>query len=123
MAKKFACFFVVLSVLFFSIAEAKEIRYHKADRRDPFHTLVGPHAYRGRGGIDKEDLVVEGIMVDEKKGSYAVIGGEIYKEGETVDGAQVIKIFSDRVIFNQQSEEVVIWLREEVLKKKSKPIE
>lgn len=108
------------AVLFFSVAEAKEIRYHKGDRRDPFLTLVGPHAFRGEGGRGKDDLPVEGIVFDPEKGSYAIIGGEIYREGETVNGAQLIKIFPDRVILNQQSEEVVIWLREEILRKGKK---
>lgn len=123
MTRRIAYFCIAMTALFFSVAEAKEIRYHKGEHRDPFHPLVGPNAYRGGSGLGKKDLLVEGIMIDEKMGAYAVIDGEIYKEGETVNGAQLIKILPDRVIFHQQSEEVVIWLREEVVKKKSNPTE
>ena len=117
MEKIISCFLVGMAALFFSVAEAKEIRYHRGDRRDPFLPLTGPHAVRGDSGVGKDDLPVEGIVFDAKKGSYAVIAGEIYREGENVNGAQLIKVLPDRVILNQQSEEVVVWLREEVLPK------
>ena len=100
--------------LFFSVAQAGEIRYDRANRRDPFQPLVGPHALQG-GGTGKDAFPVEGIVFDPPKGSYVLIGGEIYREGDTVNNAQVIKIVPDRVILNQESEEVVIWLREEIL--------
>ncbi len=99
-------------VVIFSVAEAGEIRYDTANRRDPFRPLVGPHALRKEGG--KNSFAIEGIVFDQKKGSYAVIGGEIFREGDSINEAQLIKIFPDRVIVNQQSEEIVIWLREEI---------
>lgn len=101
-------------MLFFSIAHAEEIRYDRANRRDPFQPLVGPHALRGEG-TGKDAFPVEGVVFDPPGGSYAVIGGEIYREGDTVKDAQLIKIMRDRVILNQHSEEIVIWLREEIL--------
>lgn len=101
------------SVLIISIAEAGEIRYDSADRRDPFRPLAGPHALQKGGG--KDGFAIEGIVFDQKKGSYAVVGGEIYREGDSLKGAQLIKILPDRIIINQQSEEITIWLREEIV--------
>ena len=104
-----------LGLFIFSVAEAEEIRYDDGHRRDPFQPLIGPHALRRGAGLGKGEFSIEGIVFDPKKGSYAVIGGTIYREGESMDGAQLIKILPDRVIFHQQSEDVVIWLREEIL--------
>lgn len=113
------CRFPILGLtawlLFFSIAYAGEIRYDKANRQDPFQPLMGPHALRGEWD-GKDAFPVEGIVFDPQEGSYAVIGGEIYREGDSVNEAQLIKILPDRVILNQQSKEIVIWLREEILK-------
>ena len=106
---------LVLVCLIFSVAEAKEIRYDRANRRDPFEPLIGPHAFRGIAGVGKETFLLEGLVYDPKKGSYAVIGGEIYREGESIEGARLIKVFPDRVILLQESNETVIWLRDEIL--------
>lgn len=102
--------------LFFSIAHAKEIRYDTAQRRDPFIPLRGVEGGGGGG-----ELPIEGIIFDPQKGSYVVVKGEIYREGEEVEGSTVIKILSDRVVFSQESKEVIVWLREEILKKEEEP--
>ena len=108
-------FGLVLFCFIFSLAEAREIRYDRGGRRDPFEPLIGPHAFRGGGGIGKEAFPLEGVVYDPNKGSYAVIGGEMYREGESVDGAELIKVFPDRAVLLQESNEIVIWLRDEIL--------
>ena len=99
----------------FSLAQAEEIRYDKRNRRDPFQPLIGLHAVRGGAGQGKEASALEGIVYDPKKGSYAVIGGAIYREGESTDGAKLVKVLPDRIVLLQDSDEVVVWLREEIL--------
>ena len=106
---------LVSFILFFPVAAVGEIRYDKGSRRDPFEPLLGPHAFQGARGLGKAAFPVEGIIFDPQEGSYAVIGGEIYREGESVNGAKLIKILPDRVILLQESEQLVIWLREEIL--------
>jgi len=108
-------FCLVLSCLIFSVAGAKEIRYDKGNRREPFDPLIGPHAFRGSFEGGREAFPLQGIVYDPKEGSYVVIGGEIYREGESVNGARLIKVFPDRAILSQESNEIVIWLREEIL--------
>ena len=102
----------------FSIAVAGEIRYDKARRRDPFTPLTGPFGMQGGESFRTGGGAVEGIVYDPKGGSYAVMGGEIYREGDEVNGAKLIKISSDRVILLEESEEIVIWLRQEMLQEK-----
>lgn len=106
---------VLVSALIFSVAEAEEIHYDKGNQRDPFQPLIGPNAFRGVGSLGKETFPVEGIIFDSKEGSYAILGGEIYREGETVNGVQLVKILPDRILLHRQSEELVIWLHEEIL--------
>lgn len=98
----------------FSIAEGKEIRYDKGKRRDPFQPILGGETHF----TGKEGLIIEGIVFDPRGSSYALIGGQIFREGESWENAKLIKIFPDRVILLQDNEEVVIWLREEVLQGK-----
>ena len=110
--RKTALFFVVIFSLIFPIALAKEIRYDSAGRRDPFVPLTGFEAFSEGHG---DSLSVEGIIYDPNGSSYAVIGGEAYKEGQEIEGVKLIRIFPDRVIFLQDNQEVVNWLREEIV--------
>lgn len=93
---------------------AEEIKYDRGGRRDPFIPLIGPHAKKNIHS-GSESLSIEGIIFDPDRGSYVLIGGHVYKEGEDIGGAKVVQIFPDRVILLQESKEVVIWMREEVL--------
>ncbi len=119
---KFVLGFVLLigHGIIFSLAHAEEIRYDRADKRDPFASLVGPHASRVAGGIAREAFQLEGVVFDPKKGSYAIIDGTIYREGESIDGGQLVKILPDRVVVLQESNKVIIWLREEILEPNQK---
>ena len=101
--------------LIFSLAQAEEIRYDTRNKRDPFQPLVGPHAFHGMTGRGKGILPLEGVVFDPQKGSYAVIGGSIYREGESIDGAKLVKVLPDRIVMLQETDEVVIWLHEEVI--------
>ena len=106
---------LVISCLIFSLAQAEEIRYDKQNKRDPFQPLVGPHAFHGVTGKGKGIIPLEGVVFDPQKGSYAVIGGTIYREGESVEEAKLVKVLPDRIVLLQETDEVVIWLREEIV--------
>lgn len=102
--------------LLFSVAFAGEIRYDSSQIRDPFIPLRISQA--DGEGLGQNGLTVEGIVFDPRGSSYAVIGGEIYKEGEELKGTKIVKIMPDRVIFFQGNEEVTSWIREEVVHEK-----
>lgn len=107
-------FLLIACGTIFPIARADEIRYDKGARRDPFLSLVGPNSGQGQQGWGKGEAAIEGIVYDPKGGSYVIINGEIYREGDNANGANVVRVFPDRVILNQESEQLVMWLREEI---------
>lgn len=95
-------------------ALSEEIHYESANRRDPFGPLVGEDGVL-RKGIVTSGLMVEGIIYDPRQGSMALINGELYKEGDHVGGANVFRIYHDRVILVQKDEQKILWIREEIL--------
>ena len=100
---------------FFFMAFATEIRYDSGDRRDPFIPLIGPDGIMPKV-FDPSDLRIEGIIYDPKgTGSLVLINGEFYRQGDTVKDSNVITIFKDRVVLQQEDQEKVMWIREETI--------
>lgn len=106
------CCFLNFYALCFVYAE--EIVYQHGERRDPFVPLVGPDGVLMKK-IPTSDLIVEGIIYDPVEGSMALINGELYKPGDSINQAVIIRIHKDSVILSQEDEEKTIWLREELL--------
>lgn len=90
------------------------LQYVQGDRRDPFLPLIGPDG-EVKFSFNASDILIEGIVFDPNSESMALINGEFYKEGQSVGNANIISIFPDRVLLEQDSEEQVIWLREEII--------
>lgn len=109
---------LTIGVEFFSVASAAEIQYHSGDRRDPFTPLVDASGKVASSPVHSKDVFkVEGIIFDPIEGSYALINGKFYKEGDTIENANLISILKDRVVLSVNDMEKVIWLREEVVGK------
>lgn len=94
---------------------ADEIRYDSNRRKDPFAPLVGPDGKFLRNNLDIADFKIEGVIFDPNGGSVVLIDGESYKEGDNINGLNIISIMKDRVILAQSQQEQTIWLREEVV--------
>ncbi len=111
--------FYLMCVSVIPSLSAAEIVYDSGGRRDPFIPLVSAEGGLASAGDKKPsgDYHVEGIVFDPKEGSFALINGKFYKKGDQVDRAQLVSIFRDRVILNVNSEEKVVWLREEAAEK------
>ena len=71
------------------------------EQRDPFVPLITPEGKRldlaeeqhVDAGLEKlSRITFQGIVMDESKGSYAILNGHIVKEQEEIDGIKVIKI-------------------------------
>ncbi len=110
---------VLLNCQYFPVVFAEGIRYDRGGRRDPFVPLIGEGGAIKKG-LDPTGLVVEGIIIDPKEGSMALINGELYKEGDHVQNANLIHIFHDRVILAQEDEEKTLWIREEIAEGRKK---
>jgi|SRR3989338_7976903 len=110
---------LVLSVLclfltsHFSLAFGVEFRYDSHGKRDPFLSPASAGSQMGSG-----ELRLEGVVVDQSGGSYAIVNSQIVKEGESLQGFLLKKIESNRVLFEKEGEDFEIILRqdEELLK-------
>ncbi len=56
------------------------------------------------------DLEVNGIVYDEKEGSFAVVNGKTVKVGDTIKGAKVAEITNDNVVFKRGDKTFVLGL-------------
>lgn len=93
--------------------------YDSANKRDPFMPLVtkdGRYLY-GMPSIDIEKggnvIVLEGILKDSKGAYFAIISGEMVKEGGKIMGLDVMEIGENRVKLSKDGEEKTYKLTEE----------
>ena len=103
----------------FTDTASSEIVYDSGGRRNPFAPLIDAEGVI-RYGFNSTSLNVEGIIFDPKAGSIALIDGESYKEGETVQNMNIVSIFKDRVILAKDDQEKTLWIREEILQEGEK---
>lgn len=83
---------IIFGTAIFSVATANEFRYDSHGKRDPF--VIAPKgggmAEKGIGSLASVKL--EGVIADPKGGSFAVINGEVVRQGEKLGGVVVRKI-------------------------------
>jgi hypothetical protein len=53
------------------------------------------------------ELVLNGIFASEA-GSYALINNRIVREGETISGAKVVRIYANKVELNAFGKEIIL---------------
>jgi hypothetical protein len=91
MRRVFILFICLVLQTLFSIAIAGEFRYDSHGKRDPF--LI---ASKARTIIAEDDgmmthLKLEGVVVDPKGNSIAIVNGEMLKEGDQIGESIVVK--------------------------------
>ncbi|MEW6075951.1 MAG: general secretion pathway protein GspB, partial [Candidatus Omnitrophota bacterium] len=89
--------------------------YDSLGKRNPFIALVTPDG-RLLKIVDEEQsggLTLEGIIYDEQGISFAMVNGSVVKIGDTINGYQVLKIESNRVIFIKDGEPFMAELKKE----------
>ena len=114
------CLILAGTVTIFSLAFGEEFRYDSHKKRDAF---IAPDA----GGViagkfSQGELRLEGVIIDRKGGSYAIVNGDVVKEGSEFNGYLLKKVDPNRVTFEKNGEPVEIILREddELLEKSMK---
>lgn len=101
---------VLLLALFeFSLAFAEEFRYDSHGKRDPF--ISSQEEVGGQLGFG--ELQLEGVIVDPKGNSYAIVNNEIIREGDLLQGFLLKKIESTKVLFEKGGEDFEVVLRED----------
>lgn len=102
-------FLWIVWLAFGIISNDREVRaeaaYDPHGKRDPFTPLVTMTSKESSGLLGAEspdELTIEGIVYDPKKGSVIVVNGSVLKEGEEVGKMKVVKIRPDGalILFN-----------------------
>lgn len=94
----------------FSLAFAEEFRYDSHGRRDPFVSSIQDWA---GGQLGYGELRLEGVIVDQKGGSYAIVNNQIVREGDLFQGFLLKKIGSTKVLFEKDGENFEVVLRQD----------
>lgn len=92
--------------------EIEEMLAYHEGARDPFYlSLKKREEIKESLPLQPPKLVLKGIAWDETK-PLALINGLLAKEGDTIQGATIVKIDFERVVIRYRSEEFVIKLIE-----------
>lgn len=96
-------------------ATEKQFVYDAKGKRNPFTALVTPDGRLLKIADEEESggLTLEGIIYDEQGLSFAMVNGLVVKVGDTIEGYQVLKIESNRVIFLKDGEPFMEELKKE----------
>lgn len=94
-----------------SRAFASDFHYDAKAKRDPF--LSPAEASMLKKQIGSGELHLEGIIIDPKSASYAVVNREVVKAGETFSGFLLKKIEPNAATFEKDGEAFVLFLRED----------
>lgn len=88
--------------------------YKNEGKRDPFVSLISPAGYLiDQDSQDNKTLRLEGIIVDPKGDSIAIINGQMMRVGEKIGEAVISSIEENRVTVVQDNQKVDIELRRE----------
>ena len=98
----------VCGVLFLGPARAE---YQSKGKRDPFVPLLAADGQRFRPpGLDEEvmtqaiGMALQGVVYEPKAESYAVIDGQVVREGDEIGGAKIIKIEPNSVTIQKENQ-------------------
>lgn len=107
-----AVFFLLLffSLVSLPFAGAEEFHYNSHGRRDPF---IAPQADLSGLHFGQGSFRLEGVILDVKGGSYAIVNGEIVKEGTVFEGYLLKKVGKNQAVFEKDGEAVEVVLRDD----------
>ena len=103
-------------LLLFKCCDAQEdFVYDSQGKRNPFIPLITSGGKLLKLDADKSEnnLLLEGIIYDQKGISYAIVNGEVIKTGDSILGYQVLKIENNKVLFIKEGEPLEIELEKE----------
>jgi len=102
-----------------AVAAMSQVEHGERGARDPFIPLVLPDGSFyfeeevEMPEVSLEDFQLEGIVGDPSGGeAFALINGEVLREGEAIEGLQILEIRRDSVVLLTGQGEVVVQLVE-----------
>lgn len=92
---------VFLSVFFILLYGREKYSYNVSGKRNPFMPLITSDGRFINLDIVKtpKSFSVQGVMYEPNGISYAIVNAVIVKEGDMVEGSQVMKIEENKVSF------------------------
>ena len=105
--------FLLITTCVFA-GQEPEFVYDEHGMRDPFWPLISPSGTIVSYGTDIAitDMVLEGIAVDSKGASSAIINGNVLKEHDHIGLYIVDKILTDQVILIKDQEKFTLHLHQ-----------
>lgn len=97
----------------FSMASQEEFLYDSQNRRDPFTPLLKPGDLSKKPALSLEDVKLEGIVLDPSRGTFVMINGEVYQQGDSVGPYIIDKIEENRVLFKFEDKSYELKLEKE----------
>jgi hypothetical protein len=84
---------------------------HFSPDAEPVKALMDTLAQQAQviNKFESEPLKIEGVIIDPKKNSFAIINGQILSEGESVDSdgrIKIIQISQNEIVFEYQKVEI-----------------
>ena len=75
--------------------------YYSKGKRDPFVPLITGTVIKSSLGLQAietiDDVILEGIILDPRGESMAVLNGEVVKEGDRAYNIEIVKIYYNAV--------------------------
>jgi hypothetical protein len=92
------------------LTERGQLKYDDRGRRDPFLPLIGNDIAVTQVAYLKsvDDLIIEGILMDPKKGSVVIVNGQVLKEGNYIGGFRIDSITANKVIFSREDKSYTV---------------
>ena len=103
--------FLALFLSGFSLVFGNEFSYDSHGKRDPFVSATSQNFSNTE--LTHGELRLEGIVVDSKGQSYAIVNSEIVREGQVFSGFLLKKITEREVTFQKDDEIFNIPLRKD----------
>ena len=108
-------YFLVLP--FILLAKDEKFIYNSHKREDPFYPIISETGeFLSKIEQQKSQtkkLLVEGIVWDSGKNSIAIINGTVVRQGDKIEGYQVLEIRKDGVLLERDGEKEILTMPNE----------
>ncbi len=105
---RFGYLFIGALLMNGSFSFSEEIRYDSGSRRDPFVPVKEQKAVAKPRGVT--DILVEGIVYDQKGKSIVIIHGEAYSVGQMIGPQKLVEVHPRKIITEMDGKRLEYWM-------------